>query len=136
VPKYGVVCGVWCVVCGVLVSSEAGLCFASCSFVLPLVVCEVAHCCDLPWCGMWYVVCGVVLVSCEAGLRCTSVGLFSTKVTDEQSPLLLRCCPLTWMGDPTTCYNTKAWPSLLSPEAGRCRVSVGVVWRSCGAPLV
>ena len=55
-PKYGVVCGVWCVVCGVLVSSEAGLCFASCSFVLPLAVCEVAHCCDLPWCGMWYVV--------------------------------------------------------------------------------
>ena len=47
-------CGVWGVVCVVLVSSEAGLCFASCGFVLPLVLCEVAPWCDVPWCGMWY----------------------------------------------------------------------------------
>ena len=56
---------VWCVVCvlcAVLDSSEAGLCFASCNVALPLVLCEVAPWCDLPWCGMWYVVCGVGVV--------------------------------------------------------------------------
>ena len=85
-----------CVVCAVLVSSEAGLCFASCNFAPPLVLCEVAPWCDLPWCGMWY----VVLVSCEAGIRYTSVGLSSTKVTVAHSPPVTEALPVDMDGDP------------------------------------
>jgi hypothetical protein len=135
VHKYGVV---WCV------------CYARCwfrlrlVFVLPrvtlrclLVLCEVAPWCDLPWCGMWYVVCGmwcwcrVKLAFVIHRLACPQ-----QKLPLHTPPLLLRRCSLTWMGTLTTCYNTKAWSSLLSSEAGRCRVSVGVVWLSCGVSLI
>ena len=105
-----------------------------------------------------YVVCGVVMVSSEAGIRCTSVGLSSTKLPLEFPPdtelllvgmdggghHLLRYKGLVlcqrkscrWICLSVTGCGVVGGVVLLSSEAVLCRVSDRVVWLSCGVPLV
>ena len=95
-PKYGVVCCVWCAWCWFRLRLV---------FVLPRVTLRRRWfyvkwprgvICRGVVCGMWY----VVLVSCEAGIRYTSVGLSSTKVTVAHSPPVTEALPVDMDGDP------------------------------------